>query len=245
MNLTRILRTVLFAAVLSALTGCSNEDSATDKSAPALVSPDDAYGKSYAEWAAGWVQFASTASPPECKQVLTDETGEDCALNQDADSDVFYLVGNQTGVSVRDKCVVPADKALFFPLINVWADNAGVPTDMLYSEEEIKSYIQDKFDGMDAKTLVLTVDGKDVANLASGGIAIAPYTLVFETKDNVYACNGSPDVVGEFPGFLSGYWAMLPPLSAGSHDLRFAGTQHGATSADSVTIDQTYHLRVE
>ena len=227
------------------LLACSSKDAASDKTSLELVSPDDAYGKTYADWAATWVQYVSSASPPDCNQPLMDETGESCALNQDDASDVFFLVGNYAGVSVRDKCKAPASKALFFPLINVWGDNAGVPADMLLSDSDIKAYMKSKFNDMDSSSLKLSVDGTTVPNLASGAVPVAPYTLELAPMANVYVCNGSSDVQGEFPGYLSGYWAMLPPLSAGQHHLEFGGTAKGSTSMDMQTVDQTYELTVE
>jgi hypothetical protein len=98
---------------------------------------------------------------------------------------------------------------------------------------------------MDTSSLKVSVDGTMVPHPASGAVPVAPYTLELPPMANVYVCSGSPDVQGEFPGYLSGYWAMLPPLSPGQHHLEFGGTQNGSTSMDTQTIAQTYELTVE
>jgi len=191
-----------------------------------------------------WVRWLNRVSPPECANPVMDTSGEDCALYQDPDSDVFMLAGNYGGVSLRDACVVPAGKALFLPLINIYGDNAGVPEDMLISDAEIKNFVELNTGLVVLDSLHLSVDGHAVERLERGGVPSAPYTLELVAGENVYACQGL-DVEGEFPGYVGGYWALLAPPSAGEHTLRFGGTQDAVPQGQTVTVDVTYELTVE
>jgi hypothetical protein len=205
----------------------------------------DAHGKSYAEWSADWVSYVNSVSPPECSNPLMSDTGADCALYQDADSPAFFLVGNFGGVSIRKECVAPAGKALFFPLVEVWGDNAGVPADMLLSDGDLRAYVDSKFDDMVADSLQLSVDGASLSDLARGAVHTTPYELELAPMANAYYCSGAEDVAGTFPGYTSGYWAMLPPLEAGSHVLKFGGSINGTATSEAELVQQTYHLTVE
>src|SRR5689334_20097251 len=117
---------VLLALGVSACGSDDKETSSLDLLDPSAVH----YGKTYAEWSASWVSYANSVAPPDCVSPMLDATGASCTLYQDPQSPVFFLVGNWGGVSRRTECVVPSGKALFFPLVNVWADNAGVPDEM-------------------------------------------------------------------------------------------------------------------
>ena len=227
-----------------ALVACGNDASDTKSSTIALVDPASAYGKSYAEWSLDWVSYVNSVSPPECISPLMDDSGASCGLYQDEASPVFFLAGNYVGVSIRDNCVAPAGKALFFPLINVWGDNAGVPEDMLLSESDLKAYVESNFDRCYVDQLRLEVDGESVADLAKGGVRSAAYTLELAPMENIYTCGGMDDVEGEFPGYVSGYWAMLAPLDAGEHTLEFGGAAKGSTTSEDQPVGQTYNLTI-
>jgi hypothetical protein len=223
---------------------CSSKDAADDQSAIDLVDPDDAYGKSYAAWSLDWISYVNAVSPPECSNPLMSDTGADCALYQDEASPAFFLVGNFGGVSIRSECVAPAGKALFFPIINIWGDNAGVPADMLLSDDDIKAYVESKFDDIPVDSVYLSVDGDDLADLTRGSVRSTPYLLDLVPGANSYYCAGTEEVDGEFPGYIGGYWAMLPPLPAGSHTLEFGGTAKSTSTSEADLVKQTYNLTV-
>jgi len=235
-------------AMLAVMTPACGDDDETPPPASSVDILDpaaDHYGKSYADWAGGWVEWISNTAPPDCVNPATDTTGAACAEYQDDESDVFFLAGNYGGVSIRDACVVPAGKALFLPLINSSGDNAGVPADMLLSDEELIGYVESNFALVDVETLKLEVDGQPIDRLERGGIERAPYTIELAPGANVYTCQMIDGVEGEFAGFLSGYWAMLAPLEPGQHTIAFGGHQDAAPQGQSVTIDVTYDLTVE
>lgn len=237
--------------VLTLTTGaaCGGDDSS---GADAKVAPLDAekehYGKSYAEWSEAWVQYANAYREPECANPLLDETGEDCNFYQD-DPNVFFLSGTFGGV-VKRKCTIPEGKALFFPITEVYGDNAGVPEDMLLQPEDIEEYVINSYDKMETKRLWLSLDGDKIGGLAQGGVRSAPYTITLPAGDNRYECDGIKGVKGDFDGFVSGYWVLLAPLEPGEHELKF-GVERGVDpisgdpSAPSFSLDVTYELTIE
>ncbi len=238
----------LISALSLAATACGSDD---DEPAPAKASVDildpaaPHEGKTYAEWAAGWVRYWTGTAPPECVNPITDATGESCGLYQDADSPVFFLVGNFGGVSLRDACVVPAGKSLFFPLVNTTGDNAGVPEDMTLPDADLRNFVEESYEVMVPGSLYLTVDGQSIEHLERGGIPSAPYTLELEPDANLYSCSGVDGVEGEFNGYTSGYFAMLAPLAPGAHTITFGGKTSASPQGQALTIDVRYELTVE
>jgi hypothetical protein len=231
----------LFIGLATSACG-SDKDSAPSLS---ILDPDvEHYGKSYAEWAASWVQYVNRVSPPDCINPLMDASGASCALYQDPESPVFFLVGNFGGISKRTECVVPSGKALFFPLANAWGDNVGVPADMLLSDADLKSFAEMTFASLSPSLLHLTVDGSAVSNLERGGLPSAPYVLNLPAGKNLYDCMGLDGVEGEFAGYMGGYFALLAPLSDGPHKIRFGASQVSASPSNDISIDVSYDLTV-
>ena len=226
------------------LNACGDDDPKQDSAELSIVDPSNAYGKTYAEWSAEWIEYVNSVSPPECANPLMDASGASCALYQDEDSPVFFLTGNYGGVSIRDECVAPAGKALFFPLLNIWGDNAGVPADMLLSDADIRAYVESSYENVIADSLHVSLDGVAIEGLDAGGVPSAPYQLELAPEANTYYCAGVEDVAGEFPGHVSGYWAMLPPLAAGAHTLEFGASSQGTATTEGTTIDMRYELLV-
>jgi hypothetical protein len=153
---------------------------------------------------------------------------------------VFFLVGNFGGVSRRSDCPIPAGKALFLPILNVWGDNAGVTPDRIATDAELKSYVESTFDTIDRDSLRLLVDRRSVSGLARGAIRSAPYVAQLEPGKNQYDCVGIDDVQGEFQGYQSGFWAMLAPLPAGHHLIEFGGHVTSATPSNDLPLDISY-----
>jgi hypothetical protein len=235
--------------VLALATGCGADDktpSDTTKKTLDLVDPGGMpYGNSYAGWSAAWMQYAMSFAPPGCENPFLDETGANCELYQDTESPVFYLSGNLGGVSLRDECVVPAGRALFFPLINVFGDNAGVPADMVVSDEVLKGFVEDTYATIVPDSLHLSVDGQSIGHLERGGVPSAPYTIELAAGANAYTCAMVDGVEGDFSGYIGGYWAMLPPLAKGTHEIAFGGSTTDSPQGKALVLDVTYALSVE
>ena len=74
-------------------------------------------GKTYGEWGAAWWQWVFSVPYPSTP--IFDPSGQSCGLNQSGP--VWFLAGSAIGPVTRS-CVVPADKALFFPIANLEDD---------------------------------------------------------------------------------------------------------------------------
>jgi hypothetical protein len=240
-------RALRVAAVTALLSACGGDDEpAPAESGYDMLDPSvEHYGKSFEAWAEAFVQWINDTSPPECVNPITDTTGASCAQHQDPNSPVFFLAGNYGGVSIREECVMPADKAIFLPIINSAGDNGGVPEDLQLPDSELRAFVEDNFALVDESTLHLSVDGQDIERLERGAIQSARYTIELEPGMNIYDCLGIEGVEGEINGYLSGYWALLPPLEAGAHTVSFGGFAEAAPQGQPVTIDVTFELTVE
>lgn len=224
--------------------GCSSEGDSKPTELGLVDPATDPYGKSYSAWAVDWVDWVHTSVPPSCMP-MNDTTGEHCAVGQAEGAPVFFLAGTYGGVAVRDRCVAPASAALFFPILNTWGDNAGVPTDQLLSDAEMKSYVEGKVQQIDVESLTLEVDGRPVEGLERGLVPATPYLLDLPPGASSYTCTGNPDVAGEFSGYVGGYWAMLAPLGPGKHVVHFTGRVNPSAFEEAVTLDVRYELSLE
>jgi hypothetical protein len=95
-----------------------------------VVHPNQAVaqsGKTYGEWSAIWWRQVA-ATPPGANPVL-DQSGTQCEKGDQAGSPVFFLYGTFGG-SVTRTCAVPANRVLFFPLVNSFAAAEGTVPEM-------------------------------------------------------------------------------------------------------------------
>lgn len=230
---------IALATVLSACGGSS-----TDEPGPDLLDPSiPHYGKTYAEWAVEWARYTYRVAPPECAIPYLDESGKDCLLYQDPESPVFFLVGVFGGVARRGACQVPKDKALFFPIVDSMADNAGVPLDDYGTETDHANYVTRVVEATDADELRLSVDGHSIAHLERGVVPATRYEVSLKANANLLTCAGAEDVEGDFPGYVGGHWALLPALGPGAHSIKFGGRVESDESTTSVfIIDVEYHF---
>jgi hypothetical protein len=81
---------------------------------PILPPTANAYGKSYAEWAAAWVQWGLPI--PASSNPILDTTGALSAYGQSGK--VWFLAGNTTGGLTNRTVTVPVGTPLFFPIVN-------------------------------------------------------------------------------------------------------------------------------
>jgi hypothetical protein len=233
---------VLFLGSLLVV-GCGGSSDDKSVSSPLLDPSTKHYGKTYDDLAAAWVTYVTSYSPPDCLDPIADTTGKNCGLYQDPTSDVFLLVGSYGGPIDRTECTVPAGKALFFPLVDSWGDNTGIPADKVVSDAQVKSIVEADFAGMKPDTMHAVLDGAPIPDVQRGGISSAPYVLHVPTPPNSYTCqNVTPPVEGDFPGYVGGYFAFLSPLAAGSHTLEFGGTFGNQGGGGDTIISVQYTL---
>jgi len=240
----QLLPLVLILTCALQLAACG-EDS--EPKSVALLDPQGAhYGKTYAEWAAEWIRYVYDFAPPSCADPLMDETGAMCALGQDPASPVFFLVGTLGGPATRTECVVPTGAALFFPLFNTWADNAGLPPEQLLDDAQNKAYVEAGGNEVELSSLYARIDGHAVADVQAGFTREAtPYHLEFPAAPNAYTCIGVDGVAGGFDGHVQGAWVMLAPLAPGRHVIEFGGRAKNDMASDpDFSTDVRYELTV-
>jgi hypothetical protein len=143
------------------------------------------------------------------------------------------------GTFTRD-CTVPAEKALFFPIVPA-VFGAGVfdcePTvpDVACNLATLRMAAAAS---MDAVTLKASLDGKPLRDLHDQRVQSPAFTLTYPV-DNV------PEVSpGTYtPHVADGYWLMLAPLSAGAHTLHFKSIITDGPFA-GIETEVTYHLTI-
>ncbi|MFI5381230.1 MAG: hypothetical protein ACHRHE_18185 [Tepidisphaerales bacterium] len=200
--------------------------------APPHSRPD---GASYNTWATRWWQWAF--SIPANINPLLDDTGQNADVGQSGD--VWFLAGTWGNGTVDRKVAIPADKALFFPVINSVYVNTPAYGDNPWSEDQenfLRAYNAAAIDG--ATDVACQVDGQAVKHLDH---------YRFATPDDREYMVDMPDnnLFGIDPGTYGpteddGYYLMLAPLSPGEHTIHFIGAL-----ASGFALDVTYHITVK
>jgi hypothetical protein len=234
----------IVATLVAALgAGCGSSGSGSEGSADVLDPTQPHYGNTDAQWGVEWWQWVyqlpETAN--SCIIPFEDPTGANCGYGQSGD--VFFLAGTSGGTAVRDQCVVPAGKAIFFPILSFSADNGGVPASMQLSPTALQGVVQTEVDGVPVSGLSAEFDGKPIVNLAQFKTAVTQFSYTLPPEPNVYTCGGATGVTGIIdPSFEAGFYVMLPPPAPGAHTLHFAGNSPATSPA--FMLDVTYHLTV-
>jgi hypothetical protein len=175
---------------------------------------------------------------PASENPLTDTTGQFAAVNQPNGS-IWFLAGNTGGTTVRT-VTVPAGKALFFPIVNVFdvedAIIAGgvklflIPKPVQVAQTVVANIIAT------ATGLSCEVDGTPLPITTANLEQSTPFSLRLP-DDNIV---GVPAGV-YYPAVDSGYYVLLPPLSAGQHTIHWAGS----ITFFSLSLDVTYNITVQ
>lgn len=223
---------------------------------PGVIPPTaNPYGMSYGDWSAAWwewvIQYPAAVNP------ILDPDGT-CG-SQGQSGPVWFLAGNGGG-SVERALLVPAGKALFFPLVNgsswapddlafaaEFAETAGLDSGLMTDEELIYFLLDallahDPFDDSPIVTMSCAVDGQDLGDLEGYRVQSEPFEPEAADGPTPYPYFDWVTQPQDF--FISdGYWIMLAPLSAGQHTIHFTATiNHGLWGG--FALDVTYHLRV-
>jgi hypothetical protein len=191
-----------------------------------LYPPDsEPFGRTYAEWTARWWQWV--LSTPKTENPLVDENGKNCANKQSGP--VWFLAGTLKGPAERS-CIIPADKAILFPVINYEASVAeGDGT----TDEELESHA--KFEMDQITNMQAIINGISVNELRQYRIRSPPFKVTLPI-DNVL---GLPAQTTKM--ISEGYWLFLEPLEPGRYDLYSLGS----CLAGRIKIGISYHLSIE
>jgi hypothetical protein len=197
-----------------------------DKTNPGVVPLSDKVGgKTYAQWSAAWWQWA--LGTPKVNNPLIDPTGKFAGEGQSGP--VWFLAGNFGGKTTRS-CILPAGKALFFPVVN----KAELGPPGAADEKAMRAMAKGFVDS--ARNLEVTVDGKPIKNL-----------MQYRVQSGLFLFNGpkpeeavNPFWSGKQMMVSDGYWILLKPLAPGEHVIRFKGEM----ILGEFSLDVTYRLKV-
>src|SRR5436190_5067212 len=183
-----------------------------------LVPPSEKIaGQSQADWSRMWWQWAGSFGQHESP--VSDRKGARCHLRQQGA--VWFLAGTYGTQRTIRTCTVPADKYLFFPLINFVVFPApGMPLSCEQATKEAAAATAE------VSSLVLEVDGKLIKNLEVHRQATkACFDLAAQAGGGVAPSAGN------------GYYIMLRPLGRGTHTLNFGGRLPGLSQAVTYTLN--------
>lgn len=197
------------------------------------LTPDvDYQGHRSAELAADWWQWAQSVS--DDTNPVRDLTGVHCAVGQGGD--VWFLAGGFGSSKIRRTCTVPADKALFFPLVNmVFFPTRGNDT---YTCEAAKA--EAAFNNDSALDLFAELDGSSIEDPKR-------FRVASEACFDIFArVPATSDPYRAFPSATDGYWLFLRPLPQGRHILKFGGRYNRSSKAYGRMVqDIEYELLVQ
>jgi hypothetical protein len=166
---------------------------------------------------------------------MNDTSGVNCMVGQSGPT--WFLGGIFGGGSATRKCSIPADKQLFFPVINsINVNSPNVcgqgPGDI--SVNDLRSQVAPFIDN--ATNLSAKIDGKPqkMSRVKSDVFDVAL------PEDNIFngPCGSNVPAGVYSPAIDDGYYVMLNPLSAGPHTLKIHA------ESGSFNLDVKYDLNV-
>ena len=192
------------------------------------------YGRSYAEWAAAWWQWALETSASE--NPLLDVTGEFCAVAQTAK--VWFLAGSIDDLAVSRSCTISTGTALLLPLANsFFGAFLNDPP-----EQRTEAFVRAQVACVEGALISLTIDGIPVPNLQR----FFERSTLFSVQlppDNIFGVDEStvPELLLS-ASVDAGYYVIIRPLPPGTHTIHLV-TIPGTSCA--IPQDVTYTITVE
>ena len=194
---------------------------------------DDPLSSMTAQWWQLIVSIPTTVNP------LVDSTGVDCMVGQRGR--VWFLAGTFSGGTATRTCSIPEGQALFFPVINnVQINSPGVCGQV--GSVSVKALRAAAAPFIDAATnLSVQVDGNAIKDLVR--LRSQVFAATFPVDNIFNAPCGGPGTVpaGVYsPSVDDGVYALVMPLSVGSHTLHI----HAEVPSQSFLVDVTYDLTI-
>jgi hypothetical protein len=205
----------------------------------ALIAPIDTkpQGQTYGRWAVEWWQWA--LGVPLATSPLLDATGEFCSQRQV--DDVWFLAGSVSTDPVVRACEIPAQKSLFFPLINnFYGAFLNDPP-----ETRTEEFVRSAAACTEPAQISVWIDGFKVPRplhfFTGESGSLSPLFNIQLPPDNVFGA--TPDVVPELvlnPSAEQGYYLFVRPLGPGQHTIRWVATG----CVPGLSQDVTYNLTI-
>lgn len=189
-------------------------------------------GSSASELAAAWWQWAVAA--PSGTSPIRDLSGVHCGVGQEGD--LWFLAGGIGTSKIRRVCAIPANKALFFPIINMvyWPRQESTASSCENAKQSAA------LNNDTAVDLFAEIDGRAVEDLRR-------YRAATEKCFDLYARVPASERSHAAPvAATDGYWLLIAPLPKGRHVLKFGGRYNRESASYGKTIqDIEYELLVE
>lgn len=186
-------------------------------------------GETISQWTQDWWTWA--LQTPYTSSPMLDTTGAFAGV--DNDRAVYFIAGSFSG-DVTRSFNVPAGTPLLVPVLNdIALQFSGKGPDPATGGKGAAN-IGIKDWQTSVSGLFLTIDGKPVTNLASDLVLTNFFSPGVVKPGSVADAFGLSGDLG--PAKSDGYWAMLKPLSAGTHTLDFGGSGGGITVHITDTI---------
>jgi hypothetical protein len=123
-------------------------------------------------------------------------------------------------------CPIAAGTSLVVPLINV---ECSVLEGNGTNPAELRKCVKGTAD--DFTALALTIDGVAVPNLTKFRVQSNVFTFTAVDGNSFGLRSGTTRSVAD------GYWALISPLSAGTHTVTFGGSYSAFTTSATYTLD--------
>ena len=134
-------------------------------------------------------------------------------------ADVVFLAGTTGGSDVRS-CTISSKKSILVPLIN--AECSVLEGDGT-TPAELRACARHKF-ADNFTNFTLTIDGVPVPNLTEFRVGSPVFTFTAVDNNPFGTIAKEPAVLpGTTHAVADGYWALIPPLPAGTHTITFGG----------------------
>lgn len=191
---------------------------------------EEVSGNSLYSFTNEWWKWAY--SMPLDQSPVRDRNGLHCGVNQQGP--VWYLAGGYGTSKIDRLCTLPAQKHIFFPVINmVYFTPPGVVQNCEIAK---KNAAQNNNDFVYIRVFL---NGSELENAERFRLASKECFDLFERVPQMY---NAPSAA---PSATDGYWIMLKPLPAGMHKLEFRAfyTNQDASHGDMVQ-NISYELTV-
>jgi hypothetical protein len=225
MGIRKTLLVATFAAVVAAFVGIAGNalaSPASPETGGLLLPTDSVEGASFGEWTGRWWQWA-LSQPIE---PFLDPDGRICDSGQDGP--VWYLAGTDGSFDAHRECVVPEDKYLLIPVINMvqLARRGDVPLSKAHCNA-LRNAASVNNDNL--ASAVVLIDG-----------ARLPDVLRFRVRTEgcfqVDARNAD--------AAADGYWLFLKPLPRGRHVITVGANYNSGDDRGYGTMVQNFEYVV-
>lgn len=148
-----------------------------------------------------------------------------CDLGRDS---VVFLAGTTGGTGPGRSCTIPAGKSILVPLINVECSTAEGDGTTPAELRACAAGFANDFRG-----LSLTIDSVPIPDLFNFRVQSRPFAF------NAVAGNVFGIPAGGSLSVADGYWALIGPLSPGTHTVSFGGSYPPGPFTTGVTYTLT------